>query len=594
MSFININQTSFDHTFQSEVTFLSNSFFQADAIVSKNSKLDVKGSSNFDGAAEFKNTLSVDSTTTLADVNVTDITAQRLVVTSSASIAGLTTVNDLKVDGELKDGSGTFGSAGQVLSSDGTDLAWINTSDANVGSATNVGVNLDSTNSDQWLAFVGASSNNQPIRVNSTIRVNPGTSSIGVGVAPSTQLHIKQVSSTAPVLRVEATDTDPVLDLKSADDGTAKIKFSDNNDAAGSIVYDHGHNKMKFMIDTTTSFWISPNAHFRLFEAFEDGSGSAGTAGQVLSSTGSKTAWINTSDANVGSATNVGTNEDATNANQYVTFVENKTGNNPIRVDEGLKYNPSTNTLTVGTISATNFSGIPDSFPSGGIIIWSGAANALPTGWSLCDGTGGTPDLRNRFVVGASSGTGDTTYPGLSVNATGGSANATLVSHSHTVNSHTHDDGTLQADAHSHTFSATTGTESASHQHAINIPTTGDDHTHAHVMPGDDQLTFANGRAGWSNRSAGGYPYDANSSTNGSGQMWLTSDHRHIHSHTATGNSGNQSANHTHSFSGTSDQTTPGVSGSTGASSPATNSQGSSATNANLPPYFALCYIMKD
>ena len=564
MSFININQTSFDHTFQSEVTFLSNSFFQADAIVSQNSKLDVKGSSNFDGAAEFKNTLSVDSTTTLADVNVTDITAQRLVVTSSASIAGLTTVNDIKVDGQLKDGSGTFGSTGQVLSSDGTVLEWINTSDANVGSATNVGVNANSSNADQWLTFVGSNSSNQPIRVNDTIRVNPSTSSIGVGVAPSTQLHIKQVASTAPILRVEATSTNPELDLKSASNGTAKIKFSDDNDAAGSIVYDHGHNKMKFMIDTTTSFWISPNAHFRLFEAFEDGSGSAGTSGQVLSSTGSKTAWINTSDANVGSATNVGTNEDGTNANQYVTFVENKTGNNPIRVDEGLKYNPNSNTLTVGTIAATTFSGIPDSFPSGGIIIWSGAANNLPNGWSLCDGSNGTPDLRNRFVVGASTGTGDTTYPGLSVNATGGSANATLVSHSHTVDNHTHSDGTLVVD---------------NHTHSVNINTNNNSHTHHHIMPGDDQLTFANGRAGWSNRSAASYPYDANSSTSGGGQMWRTSDNSHTHSHNVSGNTGGSA---------------PGISGSTGGSAPGTNSQGSSASNANLPPYFALCYIMKD
>ena len=564
MSFININQTSFDHTFQSEVTFLSNSFFQADAIVSKNSKLDVKGSSNFDGAAEFKNTLSVDSTTTLADVNVTDITAQRLVATSSASIAGLTTVNDLKIDGELKDGSGTFGSAGQVLSSDGTDLAWINTSDANVGSATNVGVNLDSTNSDQWLTFVGASSNNQPIRVNDTIRVNPSTSSIGVGVAPSTQLHIKQVDSTAPILRVEATSTNPELDLKSATNGTAKIKFSDTTDAAGSIIFDHNHNKMKFMIGNSTSFWISPQAHFRLFEAFEDGSGSAGTQGQVLSSTGTKTAWINTSDANVGSATNVGTNENGDNANQYVTFVGAKTGNNPIRVDEGLKYNPNSNTLTVGTIAATTFSGIPDSFPSGGIIIWSGAENQIPNGWSLCDGTGGTPDLRNKFVVGASAGTGDTTYPGLSVNATGGSANATLVSHSHTVDNHTHDDGTLVVD---------------NHTHSVNINTNNNSHTHHHIMPGDDQLTFANGRAGWSNRSAAGYPYDANSSTNGGGQMWRTSDNSHTHSHNVSGNTGGNA---------------PGISGSTGGNAPGTNSQGSSATNANLPPYYALCYIMKD
>ena len=178
--------------------------------------------------------------------------------------------------------------------------------------------------------------------------------------------------------------------------------------------------------------------------------------------------------------------------------------------------------------------------------------------------TGGTPDLRNRFVVGASSGTGDTTYPGLSVNATGGSANATLVSHSHTVDSHSHSDGTLAVDNHSH---------------SVNINTNSNTHTHNHIMPGDDQLTFANGRAGWSNRSAAGYPYDANSSTNGGGQMWRTSDNTHTHSHNVSGNTGNSS---------------PGVNGNTGSSSPGTNSQGSTATNANLPPYFALCYIMKD
>ena len=38
-------------------------------------------------------------------------------------------------------------------------------------------------------------------------------------------------------------------------------------------------------------------------------------------------------------------------------------------------------------------------FPLGGIIMWSGAISAIPTGWSLCDGSNGTPDLRNRFVL---------------------------------------------------------------------------------------------------------------------------------------------------------------------------------------------------
>ena len=86
-------------------------------------------------------------------------------------------------------------------------------------------------------------------------------------------------------------------------------------------------------------------------------------------------------------------------------------------------------------------------FPAGGIIIWSGAIGAVPSGWYLCDGTNGTPDLRNRFIVGAGS-----TY---SVGGSGGSADAITVTHTHTATSVVTDPG------HSHTFgnaySATTG-----------------------------------------------------------------------------------------------------------------------------------------
>ena len=55
--------------------------------------------------------------------------------------------------------------------------------------------------------------------------------------------------------------------------------------------------------------------------------------------------------------------------------------------------------------------------PSRGIIMWSGTAADIPTGWALCDGTGGTPDLTDRFILGA----GKTYQPG----ATGGAATAT-------------------------------------------------------------------------------------------------------------------------------------------------------------------------
>ena len=155
----------------------------------------------------------------------------------------------------------------------------------------------------------------------------------------------------------------------------------------------------------------------------KDTSGDMGNSGQVLSSTGSGLNWINPGDASVENASNIGVNVNSTNADQFVAFVGSNTGNNPIRVDAGLKYNPSSNVLTVGTIAATNIQGTltaGGAVPSGGIIIWSGAANAIPSGWVLCNGQNSTPDLRDRFVVGAGSGSS------YSVGNTGGANSVTL------------------------------------------------------------------------------------------------------------------------------------------------------------------------
>jgi microcystin-dependent protein len=62
--------------------------------------------------------------------------------------------------------------------------------------------------------------------------------------------------------------------------------------------------------------------------------------------------------------------------------------------------------------------------PVGGIIMWSGTT--VPTGWSLCNGSNGTPDLRNRFIVGANSTskTGTTSQTGPGFNASNGALSA--------------------------------------------------------------------------------------------------------------------------------------------------------------------------
>ena len=132
-------------------------------------------------------------------------------------------------------------------------------------------------------------------------------------------------------------------------------------------------------------------------------------------------------------------------------------------------------------------------FVAGMIMLWSGSSATIPSGWLLCDGSSSTPDLRNRFVVGATS-----TY---AVGATGGSADAIVVSHTHTA--------------------------------------TVTDPGHAHTLPYNANVTTGGGNTGIRN----------------SGSI-----------STSTATTGITVANST---------------------------TGSSGTNANLPPYYALCYIMK-
>ena len=71
--------------------------------------------------------------------------------------------------------------------------------------------------------------------------------------------------------------------------------------------------------------------------------------------------------------------------------------------------------------------------PSGVILIWSGSTGSIPSGYVICDGSNGTPDLRNSFVLGAGN--------SYTVGQTGGSTDAIVVSHTHTATSVVTDPG---------------------------------------------------------------------------------------------------------------------------------------------------------
>ena len=87
-----------------------------------------------------------------------------------------------------------------------------------------------------------------------------------------------------------------------------------------------------------------------------------------------------------------------------------------------------------GTVTAPAFSG-NGTIPLGGIIMWSGAIANIPSGWALCNGQSvnnqTTPDLRDRFIVGAGN---------LPVQATGGSQNVTLSVPNLPAHNHTYTD----------------------------------------------------------------------------------------------------------------------------------------------------------
>lgn len=156
-----------------------------------------------------------------------------------------------------------------------------------------------------------------------------------------------------------------------------------------------------------------------------------------------------------------------------------------------------------------------DSIPAGTIVMYNG--DTAPTGWALCDGGGGRPDLRDKFIIGSGS-----TY---NRGDQGGDKDAVLISHTHGA-----------------------GTYSTSN----------DTHNHSHTRL-NSQTSYTQGVPVGSGGSAG----------SGFGTQTTGND---THNHTVTGSSQSFGVNE----SGT------------------TKTDGSvSGTNKNLPPYYAITFIIK-
>jgi microcystin-dependent protein len=188
-------------------------------------------------------------------------------------------------------------------------------------------------------------------------------------------------------------------------------------------------------------------------------------------------------------------------------------------------------------IATTEF--VHSVLPAGVIMMWNGTVNTIPTGWNLCDGSNGTPDLRGLFVVGAGG--------AYNVAATGGSNSVTLSESQMPVHTHTQQG----------TFASNTV---AAHSHAVSDP----GHRHnfiggnAYGSPGTYYVAYAAG-AGET------VVYNAPGSITPS-QTGITLGSAGAHAHTVA---------------------------ISGATTSAGGTSGTTQAHENRPPFYALCYIQK-
>ena len=168
--------------------------------------------------------------------------------------------------------------------------------------------------------------------------------------------------------------------------------------------------------------------------------------------------------------------------------------------------------------------------PTGMIMLWSGTVASIPDGWALCNGTNGTPQLTNRFIVGAGGSIYNTTD-------TGGYADAVNIDHSHSASSNS-------TGNHTHGVSGSAASAGS--------------HTHSYTKQAGSTKVDTNGMAG-----AQSYAISSAGANTGSGGA---------HTHSISGTAASKGA-HAHTIT--------------------VNKAGSDGTNKNLPPYYALAYIMK-
>ncbi len=110
---------------------------------------------------------------------------------------------------------------------------------------------------------------------------------------------------------------------------------------------------------STFSGIVRFTGNIRLDGQLKDGDNDFGSSGQVLSSDGTDTKWVNAGSLSAGAASQVAINDDSNaNASRFLTFVDSSSGNNSVKTDPQLTYNPSTNVISTSGIDVSDNSKI--------------------------------------------------------------------------------------------------------------------------------------------------------------------------------------------------------------------------------------------
>jgi microcystin-dependent protein len=215
--------------------------------------------------------------------------------------------------------------------------------------------------------------------------------------------------------------------------------------------------------------------------------------------------------------------------------------------------------------------------PTGTIVAFAGTN--VPAGWHLCNGQAhnngalaavigspNTPDLRDRFIVGA----GQTYAKG----ALGGAATVTLTEAQSGLRAHAHT-GSSVGESQEHVHGGSTGGASADHAHYVSVGGGGHGHNSAYGNNWQGSTQDQNpagtdyGPIGWNAPNVGG-----TFSAGGHGHEGWSGGRNADHGHSFT--TGGRSAQHTHGIS---------VNAVAGANA--------ISPHENLPPFYALTYIVK-